>query len=130
LRHRQHGEGGVGPSDAVRQLGPRASGDDGASHRRRLSMTVTAPKGFAAAGIACGIKPSGDADLALVATTDAKPVSAAAVFTSNLAPAAPVQVSRCHLEATAGRAAALTPNSGNANAATARQAVEDAERTT
>ena len=44
-------------------------------------MSVTAPRGFVASGIACGIKPSGAPDLALVATDDGRPVSAAAVFT-------------------------------------------------
>ena len=81
-------------------------------------MSVTAPKGFVASGVACGIKPSGDPDLALVATDDGRPVTAAAVFTSNLATAAPVQATRDHLEATGGRATAVVLNSGNANAAT------------
>ena len=81
-------------------------------------MSVTAPKGFVASGVSCGIKPSGVADLALVATDDGRPVTAAAVFTANLATAAPVQASRDHLHATGGRAAAVVLNSGNANAAT------------
>ena len=91
-------------------------------------MSVTAPKGFAAGGLACGIKPSGAADLAIVATADGAPVSAAGVFTQNLATAAPVQVSRRHLAATSGRAAAVVINSGNANAATGDPGVRDAER--
>lgn len=91
-------------------------------------MTVTAPKGFRAAGVACGIKPSGDRDLALVATADGAPVPAAAVFTSNLATAAPVQVSRAHLAATGGLAAAVVLSSGNANAATGERGKGDAER--
>ncbi|MGH9165620.1 MAG: bifunctional ornithine acetyltransferase/N-acetylglutamate synthase, partial [Acidimicrobiales bacterium] len=81
-------------------------------------MSVTIPEGFVAAGVACGIKDSGDADLALVATDDGRPVAAAAVFTTNLATAAPVQVSRRHLGLSGGRAAAVVVNSGNANAAT------------
>jgi len=91
-------------------------------------VTVTAPKGFRAAGVACGIKPSGDPDLALVATVDGKPVAAAGVFTSNLATAAPVQVSRAHLAATSGQAAAVVLSSGNANAATGERGKADAER--
>ena len=55
-------------------------------------MTVTAPKGFVAAGTHCGIKASGAPDLALVATADRAPVAAAGVFTQNLACAGPVQV--------------------------------------
>jgi glutamate N-acetyltransferase / amino-acid N-acetyltransferase len=81
-------------------------------------MSVTAARGFVAGGVCCGIKPTGIADLSLVATEDHQPVAAAAVFTTNLAAAAPVQVSRAHLEATTGRAAAVILNSGNANAAT------------
>ncbi len=81
-------------------------------------MSVTAAKGFVAGGVASGIKENGDSDLALVATADHQPVVAAAVFTTNLAAAAPVQVSRSHLAATGGRATAVVLNSGNANAAT------------
>ena len=91
-------------------------------------MSVTAAKGFVAAGVACGIKPSGDPDLALLATVDSRPVAAAGVFTSNLATAAPVQVTRAHLEDTGGMATAVILNSGNANAATGAAGREDAER--
>lgn len=91
-------------------------------------MSVTAAKGFVSAGVAAGIKPSGDKDLSLVATDDGRAVTAAAVFTANLATAAPVQVSRAHLDKTAGRAAAVILNSGNANAATGARGVNDAER--
>ena len=92
-------------------------------------MTVTAPAGFVANGVACGIKHGGRLDLALVATDDGRPVAAAAVFTANLAAAAPVQVSRRHLVATTGRAAAVVLNSGNANAATGASGIEVSERT-
>jgi glutamate N-acetyltransferase/amino-acid N-acetyltransferase len=81
-------------------------------------VTVTAPNGFVAGGTHCGIKDSGAPDLALVATADRTPVAAAGVFTQNLACAGPVQVSKRHLAATAGRAAAVVLNSGNANCAT------------
>jgi glutamate N-acetyltransferase/amino-acid N-acetyltransferase len=91
-------------------------------------MSVTAPAGFAAAGIAAGIKPSGAPDLALVAAEPAAPVVAAATFTTNAAAAAPVQVSRQHLAATGGRAAAVVLNSGCANAATGEAGVATAER--
>jgi glutamate N-acetyltransferase/amino-acid N-acetyltransferase len=84
--------------------------------------------GFVAAGVACGVKESGDPDLALIATADGRPVPAAAVFTTNLAPAAPVQVSRAHLAATGGYASAVVINSGNANAATGATGREHAER--
>jgi glutamate N-acetyltransferase/amino-acid N-acetyltransferase len=91
---------------------------------------VTAPAGFVAAGVAVGIKPSGDPDLSLVATADGSPVPAAAVFTSNQMTAAPVRTSHAHLAATGGRAAAVILNSGNANAATGADGRAHAERMT
>ncbi len=91
-------------------------------------MSVTSPAGFVAAGGAIGIKASGAADLALVATADGNAVPAAAVFTRNRLAAAPVVVSRAHLAATGGRAAAIVLNSGNANAATGAAGRATAER--
>lgn len=90
-------------------------------------MSVTAPQGFSAHGIACGIKRSGELDLSLVATTDGAPVAAAAVFTQNKMTAAPVITTAAHLAASEGRAAAVVLNSGCANAATGAQGVVDAE---
>jgi glutamate N-acetyltransferase/amino-acid N-acetyltransferase len=81
-------------------------------------VSVTTAQGFVAAGVAAGIKASGDPDLALVATDDGQAVPAAAVFTSNKATAAPVEVTRQHLEMAGQKAAAVILNSGNANAAT------------
>jgi glutamate N-acetyltransferase/amino-acid N-acetyltransferase len=92
-------------------------------------MGITAPKGFVAAGVACGIKPPGHPDLALVATADRRPVAAAGVFTSNKATAAPVLTSVDHLAASGGRAAAVVLNAGNANACTGDPGRADAERT-
>lgn len=89
---------------------------------------VTSPQGFVAAGVAAGIKADGDPDLSLVATDDGRPVTAAAVFTSNKATAGPVNVSRSHLAATGGRAAAVVLNSGCANAATGATGDADAAR--
>src|SRR3954468_3419005 len=82
-------------------------------------MSVTEAKGFVAGGAACGIKPDGVPDLAIVATADGRPGSAAGVFTTNIACAAPVQISRAHLAD--GQAAAVVLSSGNANAATGEQ---------
>jgi glutamate N-acetyltransferase/amino-acid N-acetyltransferase len=88
-----------------------------------VTGAITAPRGFRAAGVACGIKP-GRPDLALVAAERA--CAAAAVFTTNLAPAAPVVLSRRHLAA--GRARAIVANAGCANAATGARGLADAER--
>ncbi len=87
-------------------------------------MSVTEPAGFEASGIACGIKDSGAPDLALVATADRRSAAAAGVFTTNRVAAAPVQISRKHLDD--GRAAAIVLNSGNANAATGAAGRTDA----
>jgi len=89
-------------------------------------VSVTSVPGFEASGVAAGIKPSGAPDLAVVATADRVPVAAAGVFTTNLACAAPVQISRRHLAD--GRAAAVVLNSGNANAATGDAGRADALR--
>jgi glutamate N-acetyltransferase/amino-acid N-acetyltransferase len=84
---------------------------------RLIEGGVTAPRGFRAAGVHCGIKKaSASLDLALVAADG--PVSAAAVFTTNRAVAAPVVVSRAHLASSGGRAVAIVTNSGCANACT------------
>ena len=89
---------------------------------KTIPERVTAPRGFRAAGVACGIKRRGAAaaeaplDLALI-TAD-RPVPAAAMFTTNKAVAAPVVVSREHLARSGGLAAVIVVNSGCANACT------------
>lgn len=85
---------------------------------------VTAPAGFRATGIACGIKPAGKLDLALI-VSDA-PASAAGVFTTNAAQAAPVVISRRHLDVTGGHACAVIVNSGCANACTGPEGLDHA----
>jgi glutamate N-acetyltransferase/amino-acid N-acetyltransferase len=86
-----------------------------------VSGGITAPLGFRAAGVACGIKP-GALDLALVASD--REAAAAAVFTTSRAAAAPILVSREHVSA--GRARAVVVNSGCANAATGGRGLEAA----
>jgi glutamate N-acetyltransferase / amino-acid N-acetyltransferase len=77
---------------------------------------VTAPAGFRASGVACGIKANGKPDMSLLASDS--PASAAAVFTTNVAQAAPILISREHLQRSGGRVAAVVVNSGCANACT------------
>ena len=84
----------------------------------RITGGITAPSGFEAAGVACGIKPSG-LDLALIVSTP--PARAAGIFTTNLAVAAPVVVTREQLRRSDGIAAAVVVNSGCANACTGDQ---------
>lgn len=76
---------------------------------------VTAPAGFLASGISCGIRRNRP-DLALIVSQ--QEASAAAVFTRNLVRAAPVELSRAALAASGGRARAVVVNAGNANACT------------
>jgi glutamate N-acetyltransferase / amino-acid N-acetyltransferase len=78
-------------------------------------LGVTAAAGFSATGVACGIKPSGALDLAVVVGTEG--TVAAGVFTTNLVVAAPVVWSRGRLAASAD-ARVVVVNSGNANACT------------
>jgi glutamate N-acetyltransferase/amino-acid N-acetyltransferase len=82
---------------------------------------VTAPAGFRAAGVRCGIRRQ-HADLALVVSE--QEASAAAVFTRNLVQAAPVVWSKRALEQSGGRARAVVVNSGNANACTGEAGIE------
>jgi glutamate N-acetyltransferase / amino-acid N-acetyltransferase len=78
-------------------------------------VSVTAPKGFRAAGIAAGIKDGGRLDLALV-VNDGPGRAAAGMFTTNQVKAAPVLWSRQVL--TGGALRAVVLNSGGANACT------------
>jgi glutamate N-acetyltransferase/amino-acid N-acetyltransferase len=70
--------------------------------------------GFRAAGVACGIKPDGALDLALIASD--RPAAVAGVFTTNRFPGAPVGLSRRRVRR--GLARAVLVNSGVANVAT------------
>ncbi|WP_210589247.1 bifunctional glutamate N-acetyltransferase/amino-acid acetyltransferase ArgJ [Streptomyces sp. GESEQ-35] len=85
-------------------------------------MSVTAARGFTAAGIAAGIKQNGNRDLALVVNNGPRH-TAAGVFTSNRVQAAPVQWSRQVL--TDGGIRAVVLNSGGANACTGPQGFQD-----
>jgi glutamate N-acetyltransferase/amino-acid N-acetyltransferase len=87
----------------------------------QAASSITAPLGFRAAGVPCGIK-GGGLDLALLAADQG--CAAAGVFTSNLVQAAPVVLSRQHLAS--GLARAVVVNSGCANAATGEAGLADA----
>jgi glutamate N-acetyltransferase / amino-acid N-acetyltransferase len=89
-------------------------------------MSVTAPKGFRAAGVAAGLKASGAPDLALV-VNDGPDHHGAAVFTSNRVEAAPVTWSR--QACLDGRVDAVALNSGGANACTGPQGFADTHAT-
>jgi len=89
-------------------------------------MTVTAPGGFRAAGVAAGIKESGGADVAVV-INDGPSRAAAGVFTSNRVKAAPVVWSQQVLQA--GQLRAVVLNSGGANACTGPAGFADTHHT-
>ncbi|MFF7968782.1 bifunctional glutamate N-acetyltransferase/amino-acid acetyltransferase ArgJ [Streptomyces sp. NPDC007903] len=89
-------------------------------------MSVTAAKGFTAAGIAAGIKLNGNPDLALVVNTGPRR-AAAGVFTANRIKAAPVLWSEQVLKS--GQISAVVLNSGGANACTGPQGFQDTHAT-
>ncbi len=95
-------------------------------HVRELdSATAGLPGGFRAAGVACGIKPSGNHDLGILVCDSDSPVSAAR-FTATATPAAPVLLSRerCRLD----RLRVVLANSGCANAETGQRGLDDAAK--
>jgi glutamate N-acetyltransferase / amino-acid N-acetyltransferase len=86
---------------------------------QKIDGGITAAAGFKVAGVYAGIKPQTHAwPLDVMLMTADRPVSAAAVFTTNKTQAAPVLVSRSNLEKSGGRAKAIVCNSGCANACT------------
>lgn len=84
---------------------------------------VTTPKGFRAGGLHCGLKKTDRHDLGAIVCE--VPAAAAAVYTTNLFQAAPLQVTRESL-AEEGKLRAVLVNSGNANACTGKQGEDDA----
>ncbi len=86
---------------------------------------ITLPKGFAAAGVTCGIKPSGKPDLALIAgETDC---AAAVVTTQNQIVGEPIKWVRSILPRGAGKVRGMVINSGCSNVCTGRAGLRDAE---
>jgi glutamate N-acetyltransferase/amino-acid N-acetyltransferase len=98
-------------------------------HVEELGLGAGLPQGFRAAGIACGMKPSGNHDLGLLVCDGApgSSVTSAARFTATGTPAAPVLVNQrwCRL----GALRAVLANSGCANAATGQRGLDDAAKT-
>ena len=88
-------------------------------------MSVTAAAGFTAAGVSAGIRPSGRPDVALLRAL--RPAVGCAMWTRNRVQAAPVTVSRRHLELAEPQAVVV--NAGVANAATGAPGEDDARAT-
>jgi len=89
-------------------------------------VTVTTPAGFEAAGVACGLKSSGAADLALIVNQGPRR-AAAAVFTRNRAKANPIIWSQQAIAD--GEVAAIVLNSGGANCFTGAQGFQTTHAT-
>jgi glutamate N-acetyltransferase / amino-acid N-acetyltransferase len=89
-------------------------------------VSVTAPLGFRAAGVAAGLKQSGQPDVAVV-LNDGPSRAAAAVFTTNRVQAAPVTWTRQVVKG--GRVRAVVLNSGGANACTGPLGFQDTHAT-
>jgi glutamate N-acetyltransferase/amino-acid N-acetyltransferase len=85
----------------------------------------TLPQGFRAAGVACGLKPSGQPDLGLL-VSDAPATTSAARFTRSGTQSAPVLL--CRERCALSEIRAVVVNSGNANAATGRPGFENAAK--
>ncbi|MDP4180073.1 MAG: bifunctional glutamate N-acetyltransferase/amino-acid acetyltransferase ArgJ [Bacillota bacterium] len=83
---------------------------------------VTSPKGFLAAGDACGIKKNGKKDIAVISSIDTAVV--AGVFTTNVVKGHSLQVTMEHIKS--GYSRAIVINSGNANACVGEQGYKDA----
>jgi glutamate N-acetyltransferase/amino-acid N-acetyltransferase len=84
--------------------------------------TITAPKGFLAVGMHCGVKKSGKPDLGLIVCPTG--VKAAAVFTTNKIVSAAVQICKKHVKSAS--ISAVVVNSGNANTCTSKQGLANA----
>lgn len=83
---------------------------------------VTAPKGFHAAGMYCGIRKA-KKDIAMIVSKT--PATVAGVFTLNKTQAAPILVDKAQL-AKSTLCSAIVINSGNANACTGERGLNDA----
>ncbi len=82
----------------------------------------TAPKGFKASGVACGLKKNGNLDLAMVVSD--KNASAAGIFTTNVVKGHSLKWTREKIKS--GEARAIVINSGCANACLGERGDTDA----
>ncbi|OHD55857.1 MAG: bifunctional ornithine acetyltransferase/N-acetylglutamate synthase [Spirochaetes bacterium GWF1_51_8] len=91
----------------------------------KIEGGVTAPKGFRATGVSCGLKEGGYKDLGLIYSEI--PCDVVGAFTSNKVKAAPVRLSMMRM---GNKISAVIANSGNANCVTGKQGESDAIRMT
>ena len=95
---------------------------------KKIEGGVTAPKGFRAGAVSCGIKNPSATRLDLGLIVSDAPTVTDAVFTTNKVKAAPVRLSMQHVRS--GDVRAVIANSGNANACTGVQGIQDAKTMT
>ncbi|MCK5558207.1 MAG: bifunctional glutamate N-acetyltransferase/amino-acid acetyltransferase ArgJ, partial [Candidatus Hydrogenedentes bacterium] len=110
---------------ACRQAGFGLKKDETERQNMARIRHITLPKGFVAGAAACGIKPSGKMDLAIIAAQ--RDCSAAIVTTSNQIVAAPILYDRRILPRGAGKVRGIVINAGNSNVCTGRKGLRDAE---
>lgn len=91
----------------------------------RDAPDASLPQGFRAAGVACGIKPSGAPDLGLL-VSGAPDTTSAARFTRSGTLSAPVLLTMERTDLSALRG--IVVNSGNANASTGRPGLDNAAK--
>lgn len=87
---------------------------------------ITVPRGFQAGAATCGLKPSGNPDLAIIAAD--RPCSTAAIFTTNQIVGAPVAYSRTVLDGGNGKTMGIVINAGCSNVCTGAAGLRDARR--
>lgn len=92
---------------------------------KKIEGGVTAPSGFRAAAISCGIKNPKIERLDLALIVSDFPTVTDGLFTTNQVKAAPVRLSAQHLKNSDIRA--IIANSGNANACTGVRGIQDAK---
>ena len=89
--------------------------------------SIQSVNGFKVAGVSCGIKPNDQLDFALIVSDE--PCMTAGIFTTSQVKAAPVLVDMQRLRENPERIRAVVINSGNANACTGQQGIENTRQT-
>ncbi len=95
-----------------------------ASSWRPICGGITAPQGFRASGVSCGLKDSGKKDLALILVPEGSVCSG--FYTQSFVRASCIDLCVQRLNSTKGRPRAVLINSGHANACTGNQGYQDA----
>ncbi|MFT6794124.1 MAG: glutamate N-acetyltransferase/amino-acid N-acetyltransferase [Rubritalea sp.] len=95
---------------------------------RKIKGGITAPQGFVSSAVSAGVKNPADDRLDMALIVSLVDCVAAGKFTTNRVKAAPVKVSQTHLRD--GNVRAILVNSGNANACTGIQGLQDARKCT